>query len=106
MNSSDVEKMQKALEALVTALPEGKRLQLVSFKPQMGFGDTEAGTVNAFVIADNDEDLKRAGQIIEKGINAAQEEYGITAHFLRTESGLSPRGAIAPPGILTQENFT
>jgi hypothetical protein len=80
---TDQEKMQKAIEALLNALPEGKRLELVAFRPQVGIGDIEAGTVQAFMIADSDEDLKRADQIIEKGIHAAQNEYGLTAHFQR-----------------------
>lgn len=83
----DQAKMQEAIKALMSALPKGKLLKLVSFVPKMGFGDAEAGVVQAFVIADKEEDLQRVDQIIQTGIVEARKEYGLSAYAFRMRDG-------------------
>lgn len=83
----DQEKMREAIQALMSALPKGKLLKLVSFVPKVGFGDTEAGVVQAFVIADKEEDLQRVDQIIQTGIVEAGKEYGLSAYAFRMRDG-------------------
>lgn len=85
----DQAKMREAIKALMSALPEGKLLKLVSFVPKVGFGDSEAGLVHAFVIADREEDLKRVDQVIQTGIAESGKEYGLSAHALRMRDDLN-----------------
>jgi len=86
MDTNDA-KMLEAILALVRLIPEGKCVQAVTFGTRVSFADTTAGTVCALVIADNEDDLTRAGQIINNGIAAAQQAPGLLDRFVRTQSG-------------------
>ncbi|WP_426172605.1 hypothetical protein [Pseudoduganella sp. R-34] len=93
MDTND-SKFEEAMRALCLALPEGKHMQAIAFRAQVGFTDTGAGTVYALVIAESAEDLARAGQIINNGIEASQAKAGLVEHFVRntaaTAGGVSP----------------
>lgn len=76
--------MEEAIRGLALALPKGKHMQAVAFPAQVGFADVGSGAVFALVIADSQEDLERAAQVIQKGVAASKETPGLLDHFLRT----------------------
>lgn len=77
------EQLTAALKAFGEALPAGTRLHCLKVTPSVGYADTEAAPVFAFVLADNDEDFQRLGQVIQRGIKAYETEPGLTAALLR-----------------------
>ena len=78
--------LEEKLRELALALPEGKHMQVVAIRPQVGTCDTNAGTVLAVLIADSSEDLARTSQVIRKGMLAAQETAGLADGMLRYRS--------------------
>jgi hypothetical protein len=77
---------EEALKAMLLALPEGKRAQMMTFRANVGSLDTSAGVVHALLISDGAEDLARAVQIIDKGLVASNRSPGIMDRFVRNSS--------------------
>ncbi len=80
----DQSKMEEAMRGLALALPKGKHMQAVAFPAQVGFANVGAGTAFALVIAESEEDLARAAQIIQKGVAASKETPGLVDRLFRT----------------------
>lgn len=87
----DYKQMEDSIRGLALALPKGKHMQAIAIPAQVGFADVGAGTVCAIVIADSQEDLARAGQIIQKGVAASRETPGLVDHFVRTTRPQRPQ---------------
>ena len=74
------EEIEKAMEAFLGALPEGTLLQAHRFTPSIG---GPAGPVVAFVLADNDEDLRRFQLVVDRGMAAFRDGIGMAASLER-----------------------
>lgn len=77
------EQLQPALEAFFAALPKGTTATVITTVPRVGFADTDAGAVSAIVLAENNEDVMRFEQVINRGIKSFQDEPGMVASFIR-----------------------
>lgn len=77
------EQLAVALKAFGEALPVGTKLHSLKVTPSVGYSDTQAKPVFAFVLAETDEDFQRFSQVIERGIEACESEVGLTSALLR-----------------------
>ncbi|MFM0174760.1 hypothetical protein PQR33_36145 [Paraburkholderia sediminicola] len=77
------EQVKGLVEAMTGALPAGERLYVINTVPRVGFGDTEARQVTAFVLAEEPEDFERFRQIIARGEAEYAEELGMSAAVFR-----------------------
>lgn len=87
------EQLEVALKAFAVELPAGTKVQALTVVPRVGQADFDAKPVIALVLADREEDYKRFGQVIDRGINAYQSEIGVRASFARNNqpNQLAPR---------------
>lgn len=77
------EELTKAVEAFCNALPAGQTFYAMHALPRVGFGDMEAKTVMALVLAETEEDFRRFEQVINRGIASYREEFGLSAKVWR-----------------------
>lgn len=77
------DQLEVALKAFLDALPKGVKVQAMSVVPRVGQEDVEARPVMALVLADSEEDFKRLGQVIDRGISSYRSELGLTASYER-----------------------
>lgn len=81
----DQEQLIAALKAFGEAVPAGTRLHSLKVTPSVGYADTEAKPVFMFVLADDEKDVQRLSQVVNRGIEAFKTEPGLTASLLRDQ---------------------
>lgn len=64
--ASNEQRAASALRDLMDALPAGTQTSMTAFRPEVN-GQMMAGTVKAFLMAENADDLRCAQWIIERG---------------------------------------
>ncbi|HJH19476.1 MAG TPA: hypothetical protein K8W20_12265 [Pseudomonas lactis] len=86
------DQLAAALKAFGEAVPAGTKLHSFKVTPSVGYADNEAKPVFVFVLADNENDVQRLSQVIDRGIKAFETEPGLSASLLR-DKAQSPASA-------------
>lgn len=89
------DQVKALVEAITNALPKGEVLHAMTMVPRVGFGDTEAKPVMAFVLTQTAEDFERFRQVVSRGQAEYANEYGLGAAVLR-QMDLSDARPAAP----------